>query len=192
MRPSCKARRLRIPGVFDGGATPQRGMQRQPNAEGFRDPCTRMAQSMKTSKSLLCAALSLALMAGAGCGDDSPTAPSLNIPYSATDITVGTGTEAVTGKTVRVYYTGWLYSTTATDNKGGVFDSNLTGLGFSFTVGAGTVIKGWDQGVPGMKVGGKRRLIIPPELGYGANGNGPAIPGNATLIFEIQLLGVAG
>jgi peptidylprolyl isomerase len=73
-----------------------------------------------------------------------------------------------------------------------VFDSNLTGLGFSFTIGAGTVIKGWDQGVPGMKVGGKRRLIIPPELGYGVNGSGAVIPGNATLIFEIELLGVAG
>lgn len=105
---------------------------------------------------------------------------------------MGTGTEATAGKTVRVYYTGWLYSTTATDNKGGVFDSNTSGLGFSFTIGAGTVIKGWDQGVPGMKVGGKRRLIIPPELGYGVNGSGSVIPGNATLIFEIELLGVAG
>jgi FKBP-type peptidyl-prolyl cis-trans isomerase FkpA len=151
-----------------------------------------MAESMRISKSLLCVALSLALLPGVGCGKDSPTAPSLGIPYSATDITVGTGTEATTGKTVRVYYTGWLYSVTATDNKGGVFDSNTTGLGFSFTIGAGTVIKGWDQGVPGMKVGGKRRLILPPELGYGVNGNGAVIPGNATLIFEIQLLGVAG
>jgi FKBP-type peptidyl-prolyl cis-trans isomerase FkpA len=147
---------------------------------------------MKTSKSLLCAALSLLLLPGMGCGNDSPTAPSLNIPFSSTDITVGTGTEATTGKTVRVYYTGWLYSTTATDHKGGQFDSITTGLGFSFTIGAGTVIKGWDQGVPGMKVGGKRLLIIPPELGYGVNGSGGVIPGNATLIFEIQLLGVAG
>ena len=147
---------------------------------------------MKTSRNLLCAALSLALVPGVGCGNDSPTNPSLGIPYSQTDITVGTGTTATAGKTVRVYYTGWLYSTTATDNKGGVFDSNTTGLGFSFTVGAGTVIKGWDQGVPGMRVGGKRRLIIPPELAYGVNGSGPGIPGNATLIFEIELLGVAG
>lgn len=147
---------------------------------------------MKTSRSLFCAALSFALLTGVGCGNDSPTAPSLNIPFSSTDITVGTGTEATTGKTVRVYYTGWLYSTTATDNKGGVFDSNTSGLGFSFTIGAGTVIKGWDQGVPGMKVGGKRKLIIPPELGYGVNGSGSVIPGNATLIFEIELLGVAG
>lgn len=147
---------------------------------------------MKTSRILLCVTLSLALLPGVGCGNDSPTAPSLGIPYSQTDITVGTGTEATSGKTLRVYYTGWLYSTTATDNKGGVFDSNLTGLGFQFTLGIGAVIKGWDQGVVGMKVGGKRRLIIPPELGYGVNGSGAVIPGNATLIFEIQLLAVAG
>ena len=147
---------------------------------------------MRISRMLLSAALSLAFLPSVGCGDDSPTGPSLGIPFSATDITVGTGTEATTGKTVRVYYTGWLYSTTATDNKGGVFDSNTTGLGFSFTIGQGTVIKGWDQGVPGMKVGGKRRLIIPPELGYGTAGSGAVIPGNATLIFEIELLGVAG
>ncbi len=147
---------------------------------------------MNTSKRLLCLALGLALLPGVGCGNDSPTSPSLNIPFSSTDITVGAGTEAIAGKTVRVYYTGWLYSTTATDNKGGVFDSNVSGLGFSFVLGAGGVIKGWDQGVAGMKVGGKRRLIIPPELAYGANGQGSVIPGNATLIFEIELLGVAG
>ena len=147
---------------------------------------------MKISKSFVLAALCLALIPGAGCGDESPTAPSLNIPFSSTDITVGTGTTANTGQTVRVYYTGWLYSTTATDNKGGVFDTNTVGLGFQFQLGLGTVIKGWDQGVVGMKVGGKRRLIIPPELAYGVNGSGSAIPGNATLIFEIELLGVAG
>ena len=136
-------------------------------------------------------ALCAAVLSAAGCGD-SPTAPSLNIPYSQTDLTVGSGTEATTGKTVRVYYTGWLYSTTATDNKGGVFDTKVDGLGFSFTLGAGGVIKGWDQGVAGMRVGGKRRLILPPDLAYGTQGSGNAIPPNATLIFEIELLGVAG
>jgi len=149
-----------------------------------------MLMSMTTSKRFLGLVLAASLIVGAGCGD-SPTAPGLGIPYSQTDLTVGTGTEATTGKTVRVYYTGWLYSTTATDNKGGVFDSHLIGLGFSFTVGAGTVIKGWDQGVVGMKVGGKRRLFLPPELGYGTAGSGSIIPPNATLIFEIELLGVA-
>lgn len=138
------------------------------------------------------ALLSVLVLASA-CGDDkSPTAPSLNIPFSSTDITVGTGTTAATGQTVRVYYTGWVYSETATDHKGTQFDANTSGLGFSFRLGAGQVIKGWDQGVVGMKVGGKRRLIIPPDLGYGAAGAGSAIPGNATLIFEIELLAVAG
>lgn len=152
-----------------------------------------MARSMKILRSLLIAVVCVSAMLGAGCGEkDSPLAPSLGIPFSATDIVVGTGTTAATGQTVRVYYTGWLYSTTATDNKGTQFDANTAGLGFSFPLGAGQVIKGWDQGVVGMKVGGKRRLIIPPELGYGASGSGGVIPGNATLIFEIELLGVAG
>jgi FKBP-type peptidyl-prolyl cis-trans isomerase FkpA len=147
---------------------------------------------MTLPKTFVVAALCLASVAGAGCDGDSPTGPSLNIPYSATDLTVGTGAEATAGKTVRVYYTGWLYSTTASDNKGGVFESNITGIGFSFIVGAGTVIKGWDQGVVGMRTGGKRRLVLPPELAYGSQGSGATIPGNATLIFEIELLGVAG
>jgi FKBP-type peptidyl-prolyl cis-trans isomerase FkpA len=144
---------------------------------------------MKTSKIALLCILALA----SACGDDTPpTSPSLNIPFSATDITVGTGTTAASGQTVRVYYTGWLYSTTATDNKGAQFDAATTGLGFSFRLGVGQVIKGWDQGVVGMKVGGKRLLIIPPELGYGTAGAGASVPPNATLIFEIELLGVAG
>jgi FKBP-type peptidyl-prolyl cis-trans isomerase len=145
---------------------------------------------MKTPTIVLLCMLALA----SACGDDkaSPTAPSLNIPFSATDITVGTGTTAATGQTVRVYYTGWLYSETATDKKGTQFDATTAGLGFSFRLGSGQVIKGWDQGVVGMRVGGKRRLIIPPDLGYGTAGAGSAIPGNATLIFEIELLSVAG
>ena len=147
---------------------------------------------MKTSRSFLCLALGLALLPGVGCGKDTPTEPGPDIPFSITEITVGTGTEATTGKTVRVYYTGWLYSETATDNKGGVFDSLLTGLGFQFTIGTSNVIQGFHQGVTGMKVGGKRRVIVPPALGYGAGGSGSTVPGNATLIFEIELLGVAG
>lgn len=126
------------------------------------------------------------------CGEDSaPTAPPLDVPFSSTDLTVGTGTTAATGQTVRVYYTGWIYSANATDNKGTQFDSNTVGPGFSFTIGAGQVIKGWEQGVVGMKVGGKRRLVIPPSLAYGSNSVG-SIPANSTLVFEIQLLSVAG
>jgi FKBP-type peptidyl-prolyl cis-trans isomerase len=101
-----------------------------------------------------------------------------------TEITAGNGTEATTGKTVEVHYTGWL-----TD--GQKFDSSLDrNRPFSFQLGAGRVIKGWDQGVAGMKEGGKRKLIIPPELGYGAAGAGGVIPPNATLVFEVELLRV--
>ena len=107
-----------------------------------------------------------------------------------TDVKVGTGTEATNGRSVTVHYTGWLYSETAANHHGSQFDSSVSrGVPYTFTLGAGQVIKGWDQGVLGMKVGGQRTLIIPPSLGYGALGN-PPIPGNATLVFDIELLGV--
>ena len=106
-----------------------------------------------------------------------------------TDLTVGTGATATAGHSVSVNYTGWLYDATKPDNKGTQFDSSIGRGPFSFLLGAGQVIAGWDQGVAGMKVGGSRRLIIPPSLGYGASGTGP-IPGNATLVFDVTLLGV--
>jgi peptidylprolyl isomerase/FKBP-type peptidyl-prolyl cis-trans isomerase FkpA len=100
------------------------------------------------------------------------------------DSKVGTGAEAVAGKSVTVHYTGWL-------TNGTKFDSSKDhGQPFSFQLGAGQVIKGWDQGVAGMKVGGVRKLTIPPSLAYGANGAGGVIPPNATLVFEVELLGV--
>ncbi len=99
------------------------------------------------------------------------------------DIKVGTGKTAERGQRVRVHYTGWLTS-------GKKFDSSVGGPAFSFRVGSGDVIKGWDEGVSGMKVGGKRQLRIPPDLAYGPKGYPGAIPPNATLIFDIQLLGV--
>jgi FKBP-type peptidyl-prolyl cis-trans isomerase len=100
------------------------------------------------------------------------------------EIQVGTGAEAKAGKKVDVHYTGWL-------TNGKKFDSSLDrGQPFSFELGAGKVIKGWDQGVAGMKVGGKRKLTIPADLGYGARGAGALIPPNATLVFEVELLGV--
>ena len=105
-----------------------------------------------------------------------------------TDTNVGTGTEATKGHKVSVHYTGWLYNNGA---KGAKFDSSLDrGQPFGFTLGAGQVIRGWDEGVAGMKIGGKRTLIIPPELGYGARGAGGVIPPNATLMFDVELLGV--
>ena len=104
---------------------------------------------------------------------------------------VGTGAEAVAGKSVSVHYTGWLYDAAAPENKGKKFDSSRDrGDPFQFPLGAGRVIAGWDQGVAGMKVGGSRTLIIPPELGYGAQGAGGVIPPNATLVFDVELLGV--
>lgn len=107
------------------------------------------------------------------------------------DSKVGAGGEATAGKLVDVHYTGWLYDPAAPDNKGKKFDSSRDrGEKFSFPLGAGRVIQGWDQGVVGMKIGGQRTLIIPAELGYGARGAGGAIPPNAALIFDVELLGV--
>ncbi len=107
------------------------------------------------------------------------------------DVAVGDGAEAVAGKKVSVHYTGWLYNESAADKKGAKFDSSRDrGQAFEFPLGAGRVIKGWDQGVVGMKVGGQRTLTIPPELGYGSRGAGGSIPPNASLIFDVELLGV--
>ncbi|SFP39655.1 FKBP-type peptidyl-prolyl cis-trans isomerase FkpA [Nitrosomonas cryotolerans] len=107
------------------------------------------------------------------------------------DKKIGTGEEAVVGKTVNVHYTGWLYDEAAPDNKGKKFDSSYDRDNyFSFLLGSGRVIKGWDQGVAGMKVGGRRTLIIPPSMAYGAQGAGNVIPPNATLIFDVELMGL--
>ena len=108
-----------------------------------------------------------------------------------TDVKVGTGAEATAGKTVDVHYTGWLYDASAADHHGAKFDSSRDrNEPFSFVLGAGQVIAGWDQGVAGMKVGGQRTLVIPPALGYGSRGAGGAIPPNATLVFDVELLGL--
>lgn len=110
--------------------------------------------------------------------------PNMNDQLKIEDEVAGTGAEAVAGKKVTVNYVGSL-------TNGTKFDSSYDrGIPFSFNLGAGEVIQGWDQGIVGMKVGGKRKLIIPPSLGYGASGVGGVIPGNATLIFEVELLNV--
>jgi FKBP-type peptidyl-prolyl cis-trans isomerase FkpA len=109
-----------------------------------------------------------------------------------TDEQVGDGTEAVAGKQVTVHYSGWLYDAAKPDTKGKPFDSSRTrNEPFSFRLGGGQVIQGWDEGVAGMKVGGRRRLTIPPEKGYGARGAGGVIPPNATLKFDVELLAVS-
>ena len=106
-----------------------------------------------------------------------------------TDETIGDGAEAASGQKVTVHYTGWLYNN---ETQGAKFDSSKDrNQPFVFSLGAGMVIRGWDEGVAGMKVGGKRSLVIPPELGYGARGAGGAIPPNATLKFDVELLGVS-
>ena len=108
-----------------------------------------------------------------------------------TDNKLGEGAEATAGKLVLVHYTGWLYDEAAPDHKGKKFDSSRDrNEPFDFPLGAGQVIKGWDQGVEGMKVGGQRTLVIPANLGYGARGAGGVIPPNATLVFDVELLAV--
>ena len=107
-----------------------------------------------------------------------------------TDTVVGKGKEAVAGKTVSVHYTGWLHDAKAPKQHGQQFDSSVGRGPFSFPLGGGRVIQGWDQGVAGMKVGGKRTLVIPPELGYGKRGAGGVIPPDATLVFDVELLDV--
>jgi FKBP-type peptidyl-prolyl cis-trans isomerase FkpA len=127
-------------------------------------------------------------------GSDTPTAPTtdpsvgLNVPFSTTDLVVGTGTEATTGRSVTVQYTGWLYYPNAAENKGNVIDAG--GTFGPFVLGNANIIQGWHQGIPGMRIGGRRRLVIPPALGYGAAGRLPQVPGNATLLFEITLISV--
>jgi FKBP-type peptidyl-prolyl cis-trans isomerase FkpA len=127
----------------------------------------------------------VALLFVAACGgDNEPTlAPTTSAPYSQIDLVVGTGTTAQSGSLVTVAYTGWLHDANRPEAKGTQFDSQPN---FSFRLGTGAVIRGWDQGVVGMRVGGQRRLVIPPELAYGNQARNP-IPANATLVFDITL-----
>ncbi len=142
----------------------------------------------------LCAALILGIFAvlpaGAAFAQDKGTAMTTATPsgLQISDTQPGTGASPKTGQTCVMHYTGWLYKDGA---KGAKFDSSLDrGQPFEFTIGVGQVIKGWDEGVASMKVGGKRTLIIPASLGYGARGAGGVIPPNATLMFDVELLGI--
>ena len=136
---------------------------------------------------ILPALLLSALLAGCGpapyTGGDVPA-------LQRTDTVAGNGAEAAPGTKVTVDYTGWLYDQGKPDRRGAKFDSSKDhGQPFAFRLGAGQVIPGWDEGVAGMQVGGRRTLIIPPALGYGKRGAGRQIPPNATLLFEVELLG---
>ncbi|MDH3977064.1 MAG: FKBP-type peptidyl-prolyl cis-trans isomerase [Gammaproteobacteria bacterium] len=139
-------------------------------------------------------AFAAALTAGCGQSGQGPkTSPDVSAVQTLqiTDIKLGEGAVAEKGKTIVVHYTGWLYESGLPDNKGSKFDSSVDrGDPFVFPLGAGRVIKGWDEGFAGMRVGGSRMIVIPPNMGYGARGAGGAIPPNATLIFDVELLDV--
>ena len=140
--------------------------------------------------------LLMSLVCLQACAPATPPtpAPVLAAPpvFASTDVAVGTGAPIAAGKTAVMHYTGWLYDQAAAGNKGVKFDSSRDrGSPFRFTLGAGQVIKGWDQGVVGMQVGSRRQLLIPPDLGYGAAGSTTGqIPPNATLLFEVELLAI--
>jgi FKBP-type peptidyl-prolyl cis-trans isomerase len=132
------------------------------------------------------------IVALAACG--APALPPATVgveQMQVTDLVVGTGAEAVAGKNVTVHYSGWLYDPAQPESKGKAFDSSRdAGRPFTFSLGAGQVITGWDQGVRGMKVGGQRRLVIPHHLAYGERGAGGVIPPRASLVFDVELLEV--
>ena len=127
----------------------------------------------------------LCLLAGvAGCSSNPAQATTTQQPpYSQTDLVVGTGTQAFSPARITVAYTGWLYDSARPEGKGNQFDSQAS---YSFQLGTNSVIRGWEQGVPGMRVGGQRRLVIPSDLAYGSTGRSP-IPPNAPLVFDITL-----
>jgi len=154
---------------------------------------------MKLSFPLAAAFATILTLSACGGGDSGGgSTPVVNNPatLTRTDIALGTGAEAVSGARVQVNYTGWLYSAAAADFKGARFDASQPGKPFTFVVGATntseSVIPGFSQGVQGMKVGGKRTILIPSSLGYGASGVPGAIPGNTGLVFEVELVKVCG
>ncbi len=147
---------------------------------------------MRVSRTLF-AGLLLGLFVS-GCGSSSsPTAPTVPlVPFSQVDLRPGTGAEAIAGKRVTVNYTGWLYDAAQGDQKGRQFDTSVGKEPFMFVLGSGQVIRGWEQGLVGMRVGGLRRLVIPPSLAYGSAGAAGVIPPNATLVFDVEMLDVQG
>lgn len=154
---------------------------------------SRMANSMRhLSKAvILCALLSVLPGCGAKPGASGASNPMPAGTLSTVDLKRGSGNPIAAGQSAVVQYTGWLYDAAAPEHKGRQFDSSLnSGAPFRFRIGAGQVIKGWDQGVAGMQVGGQRRLVIPPDLAYGESGAGGVIPPGATLVFDVELVGI--
>jgi len=155
-----------------------------------------LSRSLALASAVAAVFIAPSVMTLALAADTAPTVPQSKLDATMsqlqiTDTTVGTGAEAVKGKTVVVHYTGWLYDPAKPDKKGRKFDSSVDrGSPFTFPLGAGKVIKGWDEGVSGMRVGGKRTLVIPPAMAYGSRGAGGVIPPDATLLFDVELLGV--
>jgi FKBP-type peptidyl-prolyl cis-trans isomerase FkpA len=132
-----------------------------------------------------------ALLLLSACADPGPPPGGSVAELQRIDEKTGTGAIATAGSDVTVHYTGWLYDEKAKDMRGEQFDSSVArGEPFTFLLGGGQVIRGWDDGVAGMRVGGKRRLLIPSHYGYGSDGAGDAIPPNASLVFEVELLAV--
>ena len=148
-----------------------------------------MPNSCRAAAVALAAALALA-----GCGRAAPPPPAVTATVQelqVEDVVAGTGAEAVAGSRATVHYSGWLYDPAQPGSKGTPFDSSReSGRPFTFELGAGQVIAGWDQGVQGMKVGGQRRLVIPAALAYGDRGAGGVIPPGATLVFDVELIDV--
>jgi FKBP-type peptidyl-prolyl cis-trans isomerase FkpA len=170
----------------------------------FRGRRAYLSPGRNTRAAVVIAALSV--MSCADSGQAPAKSPAGNSPTSSTTVSKfganltelkiidqkpGTGAEAIAGKAVVVHYTGWLYDPAAPDGHGKKFDSSRDrNTPFGFYLGSGKVIKGWDEGVAGMKVGGQRTLVIPPDKGYGARGAGGVIPPNATLLFDVELIEV--
>jgi FKBP-type peptidyl-prolyl cis-trans isomerase FkpA len=138
------------------------------------------------------ALIALAALAAGGAACTSPTSPTVRVPFAIEDLRAGTGAAAEAGQTLMVNYTGWLYDDTKSDKKGAQFDASATGQPFVFKLGYAQVIQGWDQGLLGMKVGGLRKLVVPSAMAYGRAGVGSTIPPNATLVFEVELISLAG